>query len=90
MTSQTVHQNPFSKVVYFRPDSKHKIMKQFYNREPRFYAAFTFQNRRWDLDDKLVYYTDFSLNGNSGQAKNGQIIQGLVYWYVKKGQMFQE
>lgn len=31
----------------------------------------TFQNRRWDLDDKLVYYTDFSLNGNSGQAKNG-------------------
>ena len=40
-------------------------------REPRFYAAFTFQNRRWDLDDKLVYYTDFSLNGNSGQAKNG-------------------
>ena len=71
MTSQTVHQNPFSKVVYFRPDSKHKIMKQFYNREPRFYAAFTFQNRRWDLDDKLVYYTDFSLNGNSGQAKNG-------------------
>lgn len=71
ITSQTVHQNQFSKVVYFRPDSKHKIMKQFYNREPRFYAAFTFQNRRWDLDDKQVYYTDFSLNGNSGQAKNG-------------------
>lgn len=71
MTSQTAHSNPFSKVVYFRPDSKHKIMKQFYNREPRFYAAFTFQNRRWDLDDKQVYYTDFSLNGNSGQANNG-------------------
>lgn len=71
ITSQTVHQNPYSKVVYFRPDSKHKIMKQFYDREPRFYAAFTFQNRRWDLDDRQVYYTDFSLNGNSGQAKNG-------------------
>lgn len=90
MTSQTVHQNPFSKVVYFRPDSKHKIMKQFYNREPRFYAAFTFQNRRWDLDDKLVYYTDFSLNGNSGQAKNGHDYPRSGVLVRKKGQMFQE
>lgn len=71
ITSQTAYANEFSKVVYFRPDSKHKIMKQFYNREPRFYAAFTFQNRKWDLDDKQTYYTDFSLNGNSGQALNG-------------------
>ena len=47
------------------------VYNMYVGREPRFYAAFTFQNRRWDLDDKLVYYTDFSLNGNSGQAKNG-------------------
>lgn len=71
ITNSAVAKNPFSETTYFRPDAQHRIMRQFYNREPRFYAAFTFQNRKWDLDDKLSYYTDFSLNGNSGQAKNG-------------------
>ena len=46
-------------------------MNQYYDREPRFYVAFTFQNRRWDFDQSREYYTDFSLNGNSGKAKNG-------------------
>lgn len=56
----------FSSYNYFTPGSGKGIMKQFYCREPRFYLAVTFQNRRWDYDQANTYYTDMSFNGNSG------------------------
>lgn len=71
MTDVSAYKDPYSGYTYFTPASDKRIMKQFYNREARFYIAYTFQNRRWDFDASKVYYTDFSLNGNSGQAKNG-------------------
>jgi hypothetical protein len=71
MTDVVSYKDKYSGYTYFTPTSERRIMKQFYNREPRFYIAYTFQNRRWDFDASKVYYTDFSLNGNSGQAKNG-------------------
>ena len=39
-------------------------MKQFYNREPRFYLAITFQNRLWDFQGNAAVQMQF--NGNSG------------------------
>lgn len=71
MTSVDAYKDKYSGYTYFTPTASYRIMNQFYNREPRFYVAFTFQNRRWDFDEAKTYYTDFSLNGNSGQAKNG-------------------
>jgi hypothetical protein len=71
MTRTTACKDQYSGYTYFTPVVGREIMRQFYDREPRFYIAFTFQNRRWDFDESKTYYTDFSLNGNSGQAKNG-------------------
>lgn len=71
MLSTLSYKDQFSGYTYFTPSSDNRVMKQFYNREPRFYVAFTFQNRRWDFDASKTYYTDMSLNGNSGPAKNG-------------------
>lgn len=70
MTSVEAYRDKFSNYLYFTPAGDRRIMKQFYNREPRFYIAFTFQNRQWTFDASKTYYTDFSLNGNSGRAKN--------------------
>ncbi|MFV0468940.1 MAG: RagB/SusD family nutrient uptake outer membrane protein [Dysgonomonas sp.] len=73
MTSVDTYKDQYSGYTYFTPTSSYRIMNQFYNREPRFYIAFTFQNRRWDFDESKTYYTDFSLNGNSGKEKNGHV-----------------
>lgn len=48
-------------VSYTGPTS---IMKQFYNREARFYLAVTFQNRLWDFQGNAAVQMQF--NGNSG------------------------
>lgn len=48
-------------VTYSAPTS---IMKQFYNREARFYLAITFQNRLWDFQGNAAVQMQF--NGNSG------------------------
>lgn len=71
MTSVDPYKDQYSGYTYFTPTTSNRIMKQFYDREPRFYVAFTFQNRRWDFDESKTYYTDFALNGNSGKEKNG-------------------
>ncbi|MDR0505292.1 MAG: RagB/SusD family nutrient uptake outer membrane protein [Dysgonamonadaceae bacterium] len=71
MTSSEQCKDRLSGYVYFTPGTGRRIMKQFYNREARFYAAFTFQNLQWIFDTSKAYYTDFALNGNSGRAKNG-------------------
>lgn len=71
MLSTLAYTDQFSGYTYFTPSSAYRVMKQFYDREPRFYVAFTFQNRRWDFDASKTYYTDMSQNGNSGPAKNG-------------------
>ncbi len=59
--------------VYFTPVSGSytgptSVMKQFYGREPRFYAAITFQNRPWDFDKSTAVQMQF--NGNSGSNGN--------------------
>lgn len=40
------------------------VMKQFYNREPRFYLAVSFQNRPWDFDKNTPI--EMQYNGNCG------------------------
>ncbi len=65
-----IYTDPVDGYIYFTVGTGYPIMKQFFNREPRFYAAFTFQNRLWDISGAACY-SDFSLNGNSGRAKNG-------------------
>ena len=84
--STTKYVDRFSSYNYFTPGSGKGIMKQFYCREPRFYLAVTFQNRRWDYDQVNTYYTDMSFNGNSGSDGKthdypifGTIVRKL-YW----------
>lgn len=84
--STTRYVDRFSSYNYFTPGSGKGIMKQFYCREPRFYLAVTFQNRRWDYDQANTYYTDMSFNGNSGSDGKthdypifGTIVRKL-YW----------
>lgn len=84
--STTKYVDRFSSYNYFTPGSGKGIMKQFYCREPRFYLAVTFQNRRWDYDQANTYYTDMSFNGNSGSDGKthdypifGTIVRKL-YW----------
>lgn len=68
--AKTAMKDQFSNYTYF--DAKNaSVMKQFYDREPRFYVDITFQNRRWDFYTNEALYPDFSLNGNCGQAKSG-------------------
>lgn len=62
-----------TRYVYFSPVSGSytaptSVMKQFYGREPRFYAAITFQNRPWDFDKSTAVQMQF--NGNSGSNGN--------------------
>lgn len=71
MLNTATYKDKYSGYTYFTPASNYRVMQQFYDREPRFYVAFTFQNRRWDFDGSKTYYTDMSQNGNSGPAKNG-------------------
>lgn len=67
---KTAMKDQFSSYTYF--DAKNaSVMKQFYDREPRFYVDITFQNRQWDFYKNEALYSDFSLNGNCGQAKSG-------------------
>lgn len=70
MLSTTAYKDKFSGYTYFTPGSGYSVMKQFYNREPRFYLGITFQNRRWDFDNSRTYYTVMSFNGNSGPTGN--------------------
>lgn len=70
MFSTTPYKDKFSGYTYFTPGSGYSVMKQFYNREPRFYLDVTFQNRRWDFDNSRTYYTVMSFNGNSGPTGN--------------------
>lgn len=87
MTNNVAYKDKYSGYVYFTPTSSTRVMNQFYNREPRFYTSFTFQNRRWDFDQSKAYYTDMSQNGNSGPAKNGHDhpIFGVIARKLYKG-----
>lgn len=69
----SAYRDPISGYEYFAPVSSGgavsytgptSIMKQFYNREPRFYLAVTFQNRPWDFKGGAAVQMQF--NGNSG------------------------
>lgn len=81
--------DPLSSYTYFTPVSGSytgptSVMKQFYDREPRFYVAITFQNRPWDFDKGTAVQMQF--NGNSGSNGNthdypifGTITRKLYY-----------
>lgn len=69
----TPYRDPISGYEYFAPVSSGgsikytgptSIMKQFYNREARFYLAVTFQNRPWNFQGGAAVQMQF--NGNSG------------------------
>lgn len=69
----TAYRDPLSGYEYFAPASSGgsvsyagptSIMKQFYNREARFYLAVTFQNRPWNFQGGAAVQMQF--NGNSG------------------------
>lgn len=69
----TAYRDPLSGYEYFAPVSSGgsvtypgptSIMKQFYNREARFYLAVTFQNRPWNFKGGAAVQMQF--NGNSG------------------------
>lgn len=69
----TAYRDPLSSYEYFVPVSSGgsvtypgptSIMKQFYNREARFYLAVTFQNRPWNFQGGAAVQMQF--NGNSG------------------------
>lgn len=69
----TSYKDPISGYEYFAPVSSGgavsytgptSIMKQFYNREARFYLAVTFQNRPWNFQGGAAVQMQF--NGNSG------------------------
>ena len=69
----TAYKDPLSSYEYFVPVSSGgsvtypgptSIMKQFYNREARFYLAVTFQNRPWNFQGGAAVQMQF--NGNSG------------------------
>ena len=69
---------------YFRIASGKPVMKQFYDREPRFYLNITFQNRPWDFDKSTAVEMEY--NGNSGPNGNthdypifGTITRKLYY-----------
>lgn len=69
----SAYKDPISGYQYFAPVSAGgavsyvgptSIMKQFYDREARFYLAVTFQNRPWDFQGGAAVQMQF--NGNSG------------------------
>ncbi|MDE6086348.1 MAG: RagB/SusD family nutrient uptake outer membrane protein, partial [Muribaculaceae bacterium] len=73
LTQNAEYKDPISGYSYFKPVSSggnvsytgpQTVMKQFYNREARFYLAVTFQNRPWDFKGGVAVQMQY--NGNSG------------------------
>ncbi len=73
LVSTAAYRDPISGYEYFSPVASGgsvdytgptSIMKQFYNREARFYLAVTFQNRPWNFQGGAAVQMQF--NGNSG------------------------
>lgn len=65
--------DPLTSYQYFAPvsgsyNAPTSVLKQFYGREARFYAAITFQNRPWDFDKSTAVQMQY--NGNSGSNGN--------------------
>lgn len=57
---------------YYQANSD-KVLKQWQNREPRFYASITFNGSTWVNDQTNYGYitTELTMNGNSGYAQSG-------------------
>ncbi len=57
---------------YYKQNSD-KVLKQWQNREPRFYACITFNGSTWVNDQTNYGYitTELNMNGNSGYAQSG-------------------
>lgn len=77
LVQASAYKDPISGYVYFTPASvggavSYKgttaVMKQFYNREARFYLAVSFQNRPWDFQGGAAIQMQYT--GNSGSDGN--------------------
>ena len=69
---------------YFIPGAGKPIMKQFYNREPRFYLAVNFHNRPWRFyNNTIVELNRGGNSGSDGQTHDfpvyGTLVQKLLY-----------
>lgn len=82
-----------SSYEYFSPASGSyaaptSVMKQFYDREPRFYLAVTFQNRPWDFDKKTAVQMQYSGNSGPNGSTHDYPIFGTIcrkLYYAKAG-----
>jgi hypothetical protein len=64
------YRDPYSNRLYI--DGTKNVMRQYYDREARFYLNITFNNQLWWFSSKSGnVYSEFNYNGNSGPANNG-------------------
>ena len=65
------YRDPISGYKYLTVQSGHPIMKQFYDREARFYLGITFENRPLDTGNGKNAPTEMFYSGNSGPNSGG-------------------
>ncbi|WP_044109206.1 RagB/SusD family nutrient uptake outer membrane protein [Xylanibacter brevis] len=68
---KTTYNDPYSGYNYFTMQNAHPIMKQFYDREARFYLGITFQNRPWNIGNGKNAPSEMNYSGNSGPNSSG-------------------
>ncbi len=92
----TAYKDPISGYTYFTPVSSGgavsytgptSIMKQFYDREARFYLAVSFQNRPWDFQGgAAIQMQYFGNSGSDGRTHDYPIFGTIVRknYYAKE------
>lgn len=68
---RTSYRDPISNYSYFTMQSGHPIMRQYYDREARFYMDITFQNRPLNTTGGKNAPTEMNYSGNSGPNSSG-------------------
>ena len=69
--NKSSYRDPISGYKYLTVQSGHPIMKQFYDREARFYLGITFENRPLDTGNGKNAPTEMFYSGNSGPNSSG-------------------
>lgn len=69
--NKSSYRDPISGYKYLTVQSGHPILKQFYNREARFYLGITFENRPLDTGNGKNAPTEMFYSGNSGPNSSG-------------------
>lgn len=65
------------------------VSNMYKNREPRFYQAITYQGKKWQITDQLIYFQKGSGNDNSksDNAYTGYLLyKGLTKTLLRQGQ----